>query len=49
MPKLPIDEYTMGGLIRDAGLTVESFRKLLWPSLAWGGNRVGFLLVQQTP
>jgi predicted RNA binding protein YcfA (HicA-like mRNA interferase family) len=25
----PINEYTMGGLIRDAGLTVEKFKKLL--------------------
>ncbi len=25
----PIDEYTMGGLIRDAGLTVEAFQRLL--------------------
>jgi hypothetical protein len=25
----PITAYTMGGIIRDAGLTVEEFRKLL--------------------
>ena len=25
----PIDAYTMGGIIRDAGLTIEEFRKLL--------------------
>lgn len=25
----PIDEYTMGGIVRDSGLTVEAFRKLL--------------------
>jgi predicted RNA binding protein YcfA (HicA-like mRNA interferase family) len=25
----PIDAYTMFGIIRDAGLTVEQFRKLL--------------------
>ena len=25
----PIDAVTMGGIIRDAGLTVEDFRKLL--------------------
>jgi predicted RNA binding protein YcfA (HicA-like mRNA interferase family) len=25
----PIKEFTMGGIIRDAGLTVEAFRKLL--------------------
>jgi predicted RNA binding protein YcfA (HicA-like mRNA interferase family) len=25
----PIDSFTMGGIIRDAGITVERFRKLL--------------------
>ena len=25
----PIDEYTMGGIVRDSGLTVEASRKLL--------------------
>jgi predicted RNA binding protein YcfA (HicA-like mRNA interferase family) len=25
----PVNAYTMGGLVRDAGLTVEEFRKLL--------------------
>lgn len=25
----PVNAYTMGGIARDAGLTVESFRKLL--------------------
>lgn len=25
----PIDAYTMGGIVRDAGLTVEEFRELL--------------------
>ena len=25
----PVDAYTMGGIVRDAGLTVEEFRKLL--------------------
>jgi predicted RNA binding protein YcfA (HicA-like mRNA interferase family) len=25
----PVDAYTMGGIIRDAGLTIEEFRKLL--------------------
>lgn len=25
----PVDAYTMGGIARDAGLTVEKFRKLL--------------------
>jgi hypothetical protein len=25
----PVNAYTMGGIIRDAGLTVEDFRKLL--------------------
>ena len=25
----PIDAYTMGGIIRDAGLTIEEFRRLL--------------------
>jgi predicted RNA binding protein YcfA (HicA-like mRNA interferase family) len=25
----PIDAFTMGGIIRDAGLTVEEFKKLL--------------------
>jgi predicted RNA binding protein YcfA (HicA-like mRNA interferase family) len=25
----PINAFTMGGIIRDAGLTVEQFRKLL--------------------
>jgi hypothetical protein len=25
----PIDAYTMGGIVRDAGRTIEDFRKLL--------------------
>jgi len=25
----PVNAFTMGGLVRDAGLTVEQFRKLL--------------------
>lgn len=25
----PVDAYTMGGVIRDAGLTIEEFKKLL--------------------
>ena len=25
----PINAYTMGGIIRDAGLTIEEFKKLL--------------------
>jgi predicted RNA binding protein YcfA (HicA-like mRNA interferase family) len=25
----PINAYTMGGLVRDAGLTIEEFKKLL--------------------
>jgi len=25
----PIDAYTMGGIIQDAGMTVEEFKKLL--------------------
>ena len=25
----PINSYTMGGIVRDAGLTVEEFKKLL--------------------
>ncbi len=25
----PINAYTMGGIVRDAGLTIEQFRKLL--------------------
>lgn len=25
----PINAYTMGGIVRDAGLTIEDFRKLL--------------------
>jgi len=25
----PINAYTMGGIVNDAGLTVEDFRKLL--------------------
>ena len=25
----PIDAYTMGGIVKDAGLTVERFKKLL--------------------
>ena len=25
----PIDAYTMAGIIRDAGLTIEEFKKLL--------------------
>lgn len=25
----PIDAYTMGGIVRDAGLTAERFKKLL--------------------
>jgi predicted RNA binding protein YcfA (HicA-like mRNA interferase family) len=25
----PVNSYTMGGIIKDAGLTVEAFKKLL--------------------
>ncbi|MBZ5514573.1 MAG: type II toxin-antitoxin system HicA family toxin [Acidobacteriia bacterium] len=25
----PVNAYTMGGILRDAGLTIEEFRKLL--------------------
>jgi hypothetical protein len=25
----PIDAFTMGGIIKDAGLTIEEFKKLL--------------------
>ena len=25
----PVNAYTMGGIVQDAGLTVEAFRKLL--------------------
>ena len=25
----PVDAYTMGGIIRDAGLTIDEFRRLL--------------------
>jgi hypothetical protein len=25
----PVNAYTMGGIVRDAGLTIEQFRKLL--------------------
>ncbi len=25
----PVDAFTMGGIVRDAGLTVEEFRRLL--------------------
>jgi len=25
----PVDAYTLGGIVKDAGLTVEQFRKLL--------------------
>jgi len=25
----PVNAYTMGGIVRDAGLTIEAFRKLL--------------------
>ena len=25
----PVNEYTMGGIVQDAGLTVEQFKKLL--------------------
>ena len=25
----PVNEYTMGGIVRDAGLSVEEFKKLL--------------------
>ena len=25
----PVNEYTMGGIVRDAGLTIEKFKKLL--------------------
>jgi len=25
----PVNEYTMGGIVRDAGLTIEQFKKLL--------------------
>ena len=37
----PVDALTMGGIVRDAGLTPEQFRDLLWPGLeeeAWGRN-----------
>ena len=27
--KNPINSYTMGGIVKDAGLTVEKFKKLL--------------------
>ena len=27
----PVNAFTMGGIIRDAGLTIEQFRKLLRP------------------
>jgi hypothetical protein len=27
--KNPINAFTMGGIVKDAGLTVEEFRKLL--------------------
>ena len=26
----PVNAFTMGGIVRDAGLTVEKFRELLW-------------------
>ncbi len=26
----PVNAYTMGGIVRNAGLSVEEFRKLLW-------------------
>ena len=25
----PVNEFTMGGIVRDAGLTIEQFKKLL--------------------
>jgi len=25
----PVNEYTMGGIVRDAGITIEQFKKLL--------------------
>jgi hypothetical protein len=25
----PVNAYTMGGIVRDAGLTIEEFKKLL--------------------
>jgi len=25
----PVNQYTMGGIVRDAGLTIEQFKKLL--------------------
>jgi len=28
----PVNAYTMGGIVRDAGLTVEQFKSLLWLS-----------------
>ncbi len=28
----PVHALTMGGIVRDAGLTVEEFKKLLWAS-----------------
>ena len=34
----PIDAYTMGGIIRDAGLSVEQFRNLLWDFYASSGS-----------
>ncbi len=26
----PVNAITMGGIVRDAGLTIEEFKKLLW-------------------
>lgn len=36
----PINAYTMGGIIRDAGLTNEEFRELLYSELPWGAARM---------
>ena len=30
----PVNAYTMGGIVRDARLTIEEFRKLLWRLLS---------------
>ena len=36
----PVNEYTMGGIVRDAGLTIEKFKKLLYQD---GFSRVSLM------
>ena len=33
-PHDPVDAFTMGGIVRDAGMTAEEFRRLVWQATA---------------